>query len=92
MKPFNEISGDSTTARTHNSGTGTFSGNGFNTSFTIAHNLLTSPTVVSITPVTADAAGYHYVTVDCINMVVHYKTAPPYGTNNLILHWGASIE
>jgi hypothetical protein len=87
-----QISGDSTSARTHNSGTGTFSGNGSNTSFAITHNLLTSPTVVSITPGTVDAAGDHYVTVDDTNMVAHYKIAPPAGTNNVVLRWGASIE
>ena len=76
---------------TENSGTVTFSGNGTQTQFTIAHGLAGTPTSVSVTPASNDAKGTFYVTVDATNIYVNYATAPPAGTNNVVLYWSASM-
>jgi nitrous oxidase accessory protein NosD len=76
---------------TENSGTATFSGNGTQTIFTIPHGLATTPKTVIVTPGSADAIGNFYVTVDATNITVTYTTAPPSGTNNIILYWRAEV-
>jgi hypothetical protein len=76
---------------TENSGTATFSGNGSQTTFTIAHGLAGTPNVVNVTPASNDAKGSFYVTVDATNIYVNYATAPPSGTNNVVLYWSASV-
>lgn len=75
----------------HNSGTATFSGDGITTQFTITHGLVSTPNKVLVTPMSADASGDFYVTVDATNIYVNYKTAPPSGTNNIKLTWYAEI-
>jgi len=76
---------------TENSGTATFSGDGATTQFSIAHGLVSTPTKVSVTPMTADAASDFYVTVDDTNIYINYKSAPPSGTDNLKFSWYAEV-
>ena len=76
---------------TENSGTVTFNGDGSTTQFTIAHNLVSTPSKVQVTPMSADASGDYYVTVDSSNIYVNYKTAPPSGTDNIKLSWYAEV-
>jgi len=77
--------------RTKNGGTATFSGDGSATTFTIAHGLAATPSKVSVTPGSADARGDFHVTVDATNITVTYATAPPSGTDNVVLHWYAEV-
>lgn len=74
-----------------NSGTATFSGNGTTTQFTIAHGLVNTPNKVLVTPMSIDASGDFYVTADATNIYVNYKTAPPAGTDNVVLSWYAEV-
>jgi hypothetical protein len=76
---------------TQNSGSATFSGNGTQTQFTIAHGLAGTPKVVNVTPASNDAKGSFYVTTDATNIYVNYATAPPSGINNVVLYWSASM-
>jgi hypothetical protein len=76
---------------TKNGGTSTFSGNGTVTQFTIPHGLVQAPTKVSVTPASANASGSFYVTFDATNIYVNYATAPPAGTNNVVLSWEAEV-
>ncbi|RLG63107.1 hypothetical protein DRO21_06615 [archaeon] len=76
---------------TENSGTATFSGDGTTTQFSIAHGLVSTPTKVLVTPMTADAASDFYVTADATNIYVNYKSAPPSGSNNIKLSWYAEV-
>jgi len=77
--------------RTENSGTTTFSGDGTTTQFVIAHGLVSMPSKVQVTPMSADAVGPFYVTADETNIYVNYTTAPPSGTNNIKLSWYAEV-
>jgi len=74
-----------------NSGTATFSGDGTTTQFSIAHGLVSTPTKVLVTPMTADAASDFYVTADDTNIYINYKSAPPSGTDNLKFSWLAEV-
>jgi hypothetical protein len=74
-----------------NSGTATFSGDGTKTQFAIAHGLAMAPSKVYVTPGSSDAKGPFYVTVDATNIYVNYATAPPSGTNNVVLYWYAEV-
>jgi len=76
---------------TENSGTATFSGDGTTTQFSIAHGLVSAPTKVLVTPMTADAASDFYVTADDTNIYINYKSAPPSGTDNLKFSWYAEV-
>jgi hypothetical protein len=72
-------------------GTATFSGNGSTTTFTIAHGLVGTPTSWRVEAGSADAKGDKYVTADATNLYVTFATAPPSGTNNVVLVWSAEI-
>lgn len=74
-----------------NSGKATFSGDGTTTQFAIAHGLVSTPSKVVVTPASADASGSFYVTVDATNIYVNYSTAPPSGTDNVVLYWWAEV-
>jgi hypothetical protein len=74
-----------------NSGSATFSGDGTTTQFSIPHNLVSAPTKVIVTPASRDAAGQFYVTADSTYIYVNYLTAPPSGTNNVVLYWYAEV-
>jgi parallel beta-helix repeat protein len=76
---------------TENSGKSTFSGDGSTTTFTIAHGLAKQPTKVLVTAGSDAAKGDFYVTADATNITVTYATAPPSGTNNVVLNWYAEI-
>jgi hypothetical protein len=72
-------------------GTATFSGNGSQTQFTIAHGLVSTPTSWRVEAGSADAKGDKYVTADATNLYVTFATAPPAGTNNVVLVWSAEV-
>jgi len=76
---------------TENSGTATFSGDGSTTQFKIEHDLISTPSKVLVTPMTADAAGDFYVTADNTYIYINYKTAPPSGTENIKVSWYAEV-
>ena len=76
---------------TENSGTATFSGDGTTTTFTIAHGLVSTPTTYYVEAASADAAGDKYVTADDTNLTVTFATAPPSGTDNVVLKWEAKV-
>jgi hypothetical protein len=76
---------------TKNGGTATFSGDGTTTQFKIAHGLASTPSTVTVTPASSAASGSFYVTVDATYIYVNYVTAPPAGTNNVVLYWSARI-
>jgi len=78
-------------AKFENSGTATFSGDGSTTQFSIAHDLISEPSKVQVTPMTEDAAGDFYVTKDATNIYVNYLSAPPSGSNNVKLSWYAEV-
>jgi hypothetical protein len=76
---------------TEGSRTATFSGNGSQTVFTIAHELVGTPKMAVVTAGSSDAKGDFYVTYDATNITVTYATAPPSGTNNVVLNWYAEM-
>jgi hypothetical protein len=76
---------------TENGGTATFSGTGSQTQFTIAHGLAGTPKMAIVTAGSSDAKGDFYVTYDATNLTVTYATAPPSGTNNVVLNWYAEV-
>jgi len=76
---------------TENSGEAVFSGNGTTTSFSWTHGLVETPTKILVTPKSADASGNFYVTADATNITIIYITAPPTGTNNIVLSWYAEV-
>ena len=76
---------------TKNSGTATFSGDGTTTQFSIAHGLVSTPSKVLVTPMSSDAVGDFWIDVDDTYIYVNYKTAPPSGTDNIVLGWEAEV-
>jgi len=74
-----------------NKGIATFSGDGTTKQFTISHGLANQPSRVSVTPASADASGSYYVTADATYIYVNYITAPPAGSNNVVLFWSAEV-
>jgi len=74
-----------------NSGKTTFNGDGTTTQFKIVHNLISTPSKVLVTPASSDATGSFYVTADATYIYVNYLTAPPSGTNNVVLNWYAKV-
>jgi hypothetical protein len=76
---------------TENSGTAVFSGDGSNKTFTIPHGLAGAPKSWRVEAGSEDAKGDKYVTADATNLSVTFDTAPPSGTNNVILVWQAEM-
>jgi len=76
---------------TENGGVATFSGDGVVASFSWAHGLVSTPTKILVTPRSADASGDFYVTADATNITITYITAPPAGTDNIVLSWYAEV-
>lgn len=72
-------------------GSDTQSGDGSTTAFTIAHGLSAAPSVYSVQPASADAAGDSHVTADSSNLTITYGTAPASGTDNLTWVWAAQV-
>jgi hypothetical protein len=46
---------------------------------------------VLVTPGSIDARGNFHATADATNIYVNYATAPPAGTNNVVLYWYAEV-
>jgi hypothetical protein len=76
---------------TENGGIVAFSGDGAKTQFAIPHRLAAAPSKVLVTPGSSDAKGPFHVTADTTNIYVNYATAPPAGTNNVVLYWYAEL-
>lgn len=76
---------------TRNSGVATFSGDGNTTSFTIPHGLVSTPTHVSLEAKSSGAVGDKYWSADGTNITVTFITAPPTGTNNIVIDWKGEI-
>jgi len=76
---------------TENSGQAVFSGDGTTTQFRIAHGLATTPSKILVTPGSSNADGALYVSADSTYIYVNYATAPPSGTNNVVLYWYAEV-
>jgi len=74
-----------------NNGVATFSGDDSTTQFKIAHGLVSTPSKIQVTPGSSDAKGSFYVTADSTYIYVNYATAPPAGTNNIVLYWYAEV-
>ena len=66
-------------------GKSTASGNASTTVFNIAHGLGSIPTYTFI--VCSSLTNTNTYTVDATNIVVTFATAPPSGTNNVIIYW-----
>jgi len=77
--------------RVENGGVATFSGDGSTTQFAIEHGLVSEPSVANVTPMSSDAVGDFYVTKDSTYIYVNYLTAPPSGTDNVVLSWRAEV-
>lgn len=64
--------------------TATASGDGTATTFSLSHSLGSTPSVVSVTPTSADANGTFYVSSKTSTTIdVTYASAPASGTSNL---------
>lgn len=71
-------------------GTATFSGDGVNTTFQIAHGLDSAPSTAQVTAASDGAAGDFYVSgIDGTNITVEYASAPGNGTDNIVLYYAA---
>lgn len=71
-------------------GDATFSGDGSQTTFSIAHGLDSAPSEYEVQPTSAEAAAEHYVSnVDGTNIDVTFTTAPASGTDNVTFNWSA---
>jgi hypothetical protein len=82
----------STYKQSKNIGSTTFSGTGSAASFTIPHNLSTTPYSWTVTSASAGCgAAPAYVTADATNLYVNFTVPPASGTNNVVLNWEASI-
>lgn len=69
-----------------------FSGNGTNKVFQMAHNLTgTVPEVYFVNAGSADALGEKIITANATHVICTFATAPPTGTNNVVLVWGAGF-
>ena len=78
---------------TENSGTATFSGDGTTTTFDIPHGLSGSAAtwfVQKASNISEDIEYVEEVTVDSTKYLrVHFESAPPSGTDNIVLKWQA---
>ena len=87
----NRIIYDNIGYQTRNSGQAVFNGDGVTTQFMIPHSLASMPSKILVTPGSSDANGALYVTADSTYIYVNYATAPPTGTNNVVLYWYAEV-
>lgn len=71
-------------------GQATFSGDGETKQFSVAHGLNVKPDSWIITPTTDDASSFSHVTANDSNLIITYDTAPPPGTDNLVINWMVS--
>ena len=77
---------------TYNFGTNTFNGNGAIKTFTFNHGLFSTPNYVMFTAKTADASGDAIWSATTSQISVTFNTAPPSGTNNVIINWYAAFQ
>lgn len=76
--------------RTENSGTATFSGDGNTKVFNITHGCIAAPKAW-VQAGSFYASADRYVTTNSTNIIVNYITAPPSGTNNVVLLWETKV-
>lgn len=74
---------------TENYGTATFTGDGTTTQFTISHGLVSTPTVVIVTP-KGSTPKPDSIDWDSTTIYINYSTAPTAGTT-LTFSWYASV-
>lgn len=72
-------------------GSATFSGDGIQTEFQIAHGLANAPSSWTIEETTDDGSGHSHSKADSTNITVYYDTAPPSGTGNIELNYSLSV-
>lgn len=77
-------------------GLATFNGDGSGTTFAIAHTLGVVANYWNVTPASSGATGDYYVInsgagVYPSGIQIIYKTAPPSGTNNVVLSWSVFV-
>ena len=70
-----------------NGGVATFSGDGTTTSFSIPHGLGTTPTVALVGKAVAGLPDIDYWDADTTNIIVHFKSPPSSGTDNVRIWW-----
>lgn len=85
-----EVNGVDTVAQTR--GTATFSGDGSTTQFTITHGLGYVPRQWFIEEVTEDTGNVSHTTADADTLTVNYDTAPPTGTDNVVLKYATDLK
>jgi hypothetical protein len=74
-----------------NQGTNIQSGNGSTTIFNIAHKIVGTPRFYGVLKGAAGLPVIDYLTVNAANIMVHFVSAPPRGTNNVVLVWNAQL-
>jgi len=74
-----------------NDGTVTFNGDGVTTTFYIPHGLADTPTSYYVQKAVNGLPNIDYVEADETNLIVHFASAPPSGTNNVVLEWRAKV-
>lgn len=70
-----------------NGGIATFSGDGTTTSFQIPHGLSTTPTIALVGKAISGLPDIDYWEVDTTYIIVHFKSPPSSGTDNIKLWW-----
>lgn len=68
-------------------GSSTFSGDGSTKSFDISHGFSSKPTAFNVQAETDDASAISHATAGSSNITVNYDTAPPSGTNNVVINY-----
>jgi len=76
---------------TEGSSVATFSGDGTTTQFKVEHGLVSAPSKIIVTPISADAKDFSYATADDTYIYFNFSTAPPSGTDNVKLSWYAEV-
>ena len=72
-------------------GEATFSGDGIQKEFNIAHGLSAAPSQSMVQANSDEASGISHTTVDGTNITVVYDTAPPDDTNNIVIDYVARV-
>jgi len=68
-------------------GTATFSGDGVTTDFEIAHGMSEEPTIVLLQAYSKDASGDKWVETSETSIIIHFASAPPSGTDNIVIKY-----
>jgi hypothetical protein len=74
-----------------NYGTNAQSGDGSNSTFTIAHNLVRTPRYFQAANGATGMPQISYVSADSSDITVYFLTPPPAGINNVVLLWEATV-